>query len=145
MGVLLGFGAGQNARIGKAQTATPPPKHHHQPNQHTTTRNNNQHATPLPKRLGKSFGLSYPCIMLNVMVAEHNTNDQYATLVDAAKKTYEVSSEMSIEFEVDGPYKAMILPASKEEGKLIKKRYAVFNFDGRCDGRRCRRCCVVGV
>jgi hypothetical protein len=25
---------------------------------------------------------------------------------------------------------AMILPASKEEGKLIKKRYAVFNFDG---------------
>jgi hypothetical protein len=24
----------------------------------------------------------------------------------------------------------MILPASKEEGKLIKKRYAVFNFDG---------------
>ena len=24
----------------------------------------------------------------------------------------------------------MILPASKEEGKLIKKRYAVFNPDG---------------
>ena len=24
----------------------------------------------------------------------------------------------------------MILPASKEEGKLIKKRYAVFNEDG---------------
>lgn len=37
---------------------------------------------------------------------------------------------MTIEFEVDGPYKAMILPASKEEGKSIKKRYAVFNFDG---------------
>ena len=37
---------------------------------------------------------------------------------------------MTIEFEVDGPYKAMVLPASKEEGKLIKKRYAVFNFDG---------------
>ena len=31
---------------------------------------------------------------------------------------------------MDGPYKAMILPASKEEGKLLKKRYAVFNFDG---------------
>ncbi len=25
---------------------------------------------------------------------------------------------------------AMILPASKDEGKTIKKRYAVFNFDG---------------
>jgi DNA polymerase epsilon subunit 1 len=24
----------------------------------------------------------------------------------------------------------MILPASKEEGKKLKKRYAVFNFDG---------------
>ena len=24
----------------------------------------------------------------------------------------------------------MVLPASQEEGKLIKKRYAVFNFDG---------------
>ena len=25
---------------------------------------------------------------------------------------------------VDGPYKAMILPASKEEGKRLKKRYS---------------------
>jgi len=24
----------------------------------------------------------------------------------------------------------MILPAAKEEGKSLKKRYAVFNFDG---------------
>jgi hypothetical protein len=43
--------------------------------------------------------------MLNVMVAEHNTNDQYQTLVDPIKHTYETSSQMSIEFEVDGPYK----------------------------------------
>lgn len=28
------------------------------------------------------------------------------------------------------PVQAMILPASKEEGKSIKKRYAVFNLDG---------------
>lgn len=48
---------------------------------------------------------SYPCVMLNVMVAEHNTNDQYQTLVDPVKHTYETSSQMSIEFEVDGPYK----------------------------------------
>jgi DNA polymerase epsilon subunit 1 len=33
-------------------------------------------------------------------------------------------------FEVDGPYLAMVLPAAKEEGKKLKKRYAVFNFDG---------------
>jgi DNA polymerase epsilon subunit 1 len=43
--------------------------------------------------------------MLNVMVAEHNTNDQYQTLVDPERHTYETSSQMSIEFEVDGPYK----------------------------------------
>jgi DNA polymerase epsilon subunit 1 len=41
-----------------------------------------------------------------------------------------VRSENSIFFEVDGPYLAMALPASKEEGKKLKKRYAVFNFDG---------------
>ena len=37
---------------------------------------------------------------------------------------------MSVFFEVDGPYRAMIIPAAKEEGKLIKKRYAVYNFSG---------------
>ncbi|GAX75625.1 hypothetical protein CEUSTIGMA_g3069.t1 [Chlamydomonas eustigma] len=79
---------------------------------------------------GKEYKISYPGLMLNVLVAEHNTNPQYQTLVDPATRKYESSSEMSIEFEVDGPYKAMILPASKEEGKSIKKRYAVFNFDG---------------
>ncbi len=31
---------------------------------------------------------------------------------------------------MDGPYKAMILPASKEEDKRLKKRYAVFDLDG---------------
>ncbi|KAL0390635.1 UNVERIFIED_CONTAM: DNA polymerase epsilon catalytic subunit A [Sesamum calycinum] len=51
----------------------------------------------------KKLTISYPCVMLNVDVARNNTNDQY---------------------------QAMILPASKEEGILIKKRYAVFNDDG---------------
>ncbi|ESW04397.1 hypothetical protein PHAVU_011G091900 [Phaseolus vulgaris] len=78
----------------------------------------------------KKFTISYPCVMLNVDVAINNTNDQYQTLTDPMRKTYTTHSECSIEFEVDGPYKAMILPASKEEGILIKKRYAVFNDDG---------------
>ncbi|XP_020536143.1 DNA polymerase epsilon catalytic subunit A isoform X2 [Jatropha curcas] len=80
--------------------------------------------------LKKKLTISYPCVMLNVDVARNNTNDQYQTLEDPVNKTYETHSECSIEFEVDGPYKAMILPASKEEGILIKKRYAVFNDDG---------------
>ncbi|KAK7271283.1 hypothetical protein RJT34_27054 [Clitoria ternatea] len=78
----------------------------------------------------RKLTISYPCVMLNVDVAINNTNDQYQTLTDPIRKTYTTQSECSIEFEVDGPYKAMIIPASKEEGILIKKRYAVFNDDG---------------
>ncbi|WVZ75286.1 hypothetical protein U9M48_023358, partial [Paspalum notatum var. saurae] len=81
-------------------------------------------------KVGKKLTISYPCVMLNVDVARNNTNDQYQTLTDPVNKIYTIHSECSIEFEVDGPYKAMILPASKEEGVLIKKRYAVFNEDG---------------
>lgn len=50
------------------------------------------------------------------------TNDQYQELVDPAALKYVSRSENSIFFEVDGPYLAMILPASKEEGKKLKKR-----------------------
>ncbi|XP_060961564.1 DNA polymerase epsilon catalytic subunit A-like isoform X1 [Cannabis sativa] len=82
------------------------------------------------KDLKKKLTISYPCVMLNVDVAENNTNDQYQTLTDPLAKSYTTHSECSIEFEVDGPYKAMIIPASKEEGIFIKKRYAVFNDDG---------------
>ncbi|KAL4591685.1 hypothetical protein LXL04_004655 [Taraxacum kok-saghyz] len=78
----------------------------------------------------KKLTISYPCVMLNVDVAINNTNDQYQTLEDPINRTYKTHSECSIEFEVDGPYKAMIIPASKEKGKLLKKRYAVFNDDG---------------
>lgn len=60
--------------------------------------------------------------MLNVMVKDHFTNDQYHELVDPDTLFYEQRSENSIFFEVDGPYRAMILPASKEEGKRLKKR-----------------------
>lgn len=79
---------------------------------------------------GKKFTGSYPCSMLNYLVHEKFTNHQYQTLIDPEKYRYEVKSDNSIFFEVDGPYKAMVLPTSKEEGKGLKKRYAVFNFDG---------------
>lgn len=76
------------------------------------------------------INISYPNAVLNAMVKEHFTNDQYHELVNPELREYELKSENSIFFEVDGPYKAMVLPASKEEGKKLKKRYAVFNFDG---------------
>ena len=68
--------------------------------------------------------------MLNHLVYKDFTNDQYHELVDTARGTYEVRKENSIFFERDGPYRAMILPSSKEEDKLLKKRYAVFDTDG---------------
>ncbi|KAF3934297.1 hypothetical protein ABW19_dt0205260 [Dactylella cylindrospora] len=79
---------------------------------------------------GKKLPISYPCVMLNHLVHDKFTNHQYQDLVDPAKFKYETHSENSIFFEVDGPYKAMILPTSKEEDKGLKKRYAVFNHDG---------------
>lgn len=50
------------------------------------------------------------------------TNDQYQELTEPSSLSYVTRSENSIFFEVDGPYLAMILPASKEEGKKLKKR-----------------------
>ncbi|KAF4585906.1 DNA polymerase epsilon [Ophiocordyceps camponoti-floridani] len=79
---------------------------------------------------GKKMGISYPCVMLNHLVHARFTNDQYQTLVDGRTFRYETHSDNSIFFEVDGPYRAMVLPTSKEEDKNLKKRYAVFNHDG---------------
>lgn len=79
---------------------------------------------------GSSFKLEYPCVMLNADVHDNFTNHQYQTIKDPVTGTYEARSECSIFFELDGPYRAMILPASTDEGRLLKKRYAVFNFDG---------------
>ncbi|KAI0266369.1 DUF1744-domain-containing protein [Gloeopeniophorella convolvens] len=78
---------------------------------------------------GKTIGFSYPCTMLNHLVYDGFTNHQYHDL-DPKTGDYVIHSENSIFFELDGPYKAMILPSSKEEDKLLKKRYAVFNDDG---------------
>ncbi|TDH74036.1 hypothetical protein CCR75_003841 [Bremia lactucae] len=77
---------------------------------------------------GSTKTISYPCVMLNADVNTKFTNQQYHEL-DAISGKYTTHSECSILFEVDGPYKAMVLPASTEEGRLLKKRYAVFNFD----------------
>ena len=66
--------------------------------------------------------ISYPGAMLNVMVQDHFTNEQYQELVNPENLVYEQRRENSIFFEVDGPYRSMILPASKEEGKKLKKR-----------------------
>jgi DNA polymerase epsilon subunit 1 len=79
---------------------------------------------------GSKVKLEYPCVMLNADVHDNFSNHQYQTLKDENRGIYESRSECSIFFEVDGPYRCMVLPASTEENKLLKKRYAVFDFDG---------------
>ena len=79
---------------------------------------------------GKKMAVSYPCVMLNHLVHAKFTNHQYQDLKDSTTFKYETKSDNSIFFEVDGPYKAMVLPTSLEEDKNLKKRYAVFNHDG---------------
>jgi DNA polymerase epsilon subunit 1 len=79
---------------------------------------------------GKKVTISYPCVMLNHRVHAKFTNHQYQDLVDPKTHKYAMRSDNTIFFEVDGPYKAMVLPTSKEEDKNLKKRYAVFNEDG---------------
>ncbi|KAG9307161.1 hypothetical protein G9A89_016989 [Geosiphon pyriformis] len=78
---------------------------------------------------GKSLTISYPCVVLNHLVRKHFTNDQFFVLKIDGK--YEVRSENTIFFEPDGPYRAMILPASEKADKKLKKRYAVFNEAGK--------------
>ncbi|KAL6929203.1 hypothetical protein ACO0SA_002543 [Hanseniaspora valbyensis] len=73
--------------------------------------------------IGTEKKLTMPFIgsLLNERVHKIFTNDQYHNL------NGEITRENSILFEVDGPYKAMILPSSEKKGEGIKKRYAVFD------------------
>ena len=85
------------------------------------------------KRGGGSVKVEYPCAIFNADVHETYTNHQYqdrVTAEGAPRNAFATRSENSIFFELDGPYRAMVLPASPEEGKLLKKRYAVFEEDG---------------
>ncbi|KYQ91238.1 putative DNA polymerase epsilon subunit A [Tieghemostelium lacteum] len=79
---------------------------------------------------GKKFTFSYLCVMLNEKVAENFTNHQYQDY-DPQTGQYTIRDECSILFECDGPYRCMVIPASKEKDVKLKKRYAVFNKQGR--------------
>lgn len=79
---------------------------------------------------GKAVKFSYPCFILNELVHEQYKNNQYQRLKDPKTLEYEIKSEMSIFFEVDGPYRCMTIPAAREENKQLKKRYVVFNKNG---------------
>ncbi|KAH0573608.1 DNA polymerase epsilon, catalytic subunit [Spironucleus salmonicida] len=84
---------------------------------------------------GKNVNFEYPTIMLNAMTAKLFSNLQFQTrqsdLEDTFSHIFKFNPECSIEFELDGPYKCMFLSGAKEEGRQIKKRYAVFDFNNK--------------
>ncbi|KAH8582024.1 DNA polymerase epsilon catalytic subunit [Cryptosporidium sp. chipmunk genotype I] len=79
---------------------------------------------------GEKKRINYICTLLNQQVHRSWTNVQYLEY-DADLGKYNVKVENSIYFEVDGPYKCFFIPASDKQNKLLKKRYAVFDFDNR--------------
>ena len=83
---------------------------------------------------GSKKTFSFPCSLLNENVdhgfANHQYHQQNEKKSEDEPDSWVVRKENSIFFEVDGPYHAMFLPAAKEEGKKLKKRYAVFNSHG---------------
>lgn len=80
-------------------------------------------------KAGKKSNFFFPCVMLNCMVYDNFANHQYQTLRQDGSG-YDTHTECSIGFELDGPYKAMLLPAAKEKDKKLKKRYVVFGLNG---------------
>lgn len=80
-------------------------------------------------KAGKKSNFFFPCVMLNSMVYDNFANHQYQTLRPDGSG-YDTHTECSIGFELDGPYKAMLLPAAKEKDKKLKKRYVVFGLNG---------------
>lgn len=66
---------------------------------------------------GKSFNMSYPCQILNHLIYEKYANKQYQELVDQQNFEYVTKKEMTIAFEIDGPYKAMFIPGGKDKKK----------------------------
>jgi DNA polymerase elongation subunit (family B) len=91
---------------------------------------------------GKQHRINYPGLILNVICAEHNTNQQYHTLVSHpdGSKSYEVSSKMSIEFEVDGPYLVRLSraePTATVTQAALPCCYTVTPFHPGCSSHRC--------
>ena len=68
--------------------------------------------------------------MSNHLIYDKYANNQYQTKIENSKE-YTKTKEMSIFFELDGPYKCMVIPTSWEEGKNLKKKYAVYDMNGK--------------
>ncbi|KAK2196352.1 bifunctional DNA polymerase epsilon [Babesia duncani] len=82
-----------------------------------------------PQYGGKSVELEYMTTVLNQQCAKRWSNNQYMELEECG--TYRTICRNEIEFELDGPWHAMFLPASDKSEDHLKKRYVVFNHQGK--------------
>lgn len=80
---------------------------------------------------GSKSTLAYPCSVCNLLIYDAYKNTQYQMERKDKAMKFNTSTEMSIFFEIDGPHRAMIIPAAREENKVLKKRYAVFDSKGK--------------
>lgn len=80
---------------------------------------------------GKKETMSYFLTICNHNIYDKFKNPQYQSARTDKKYSFNTKTEMTIFFELDGPYRAMVIPASTEEGKKLKKRYAIFDMKGK--------------
>jgi DNA polymerase epsilon subunit 1 len=80
---------------------------------------------------GSKSTMSFPCTMCNLIIYDPYKNTQYQTAKIGQPMKFNTATEMSIFFEIDGPHKCMVIPAAREEDKVLKKRYAVFDHKGK--------------
>lgn len=72
---------------------------------------------------GKEYRFEYPTTILNRDVHKRCTNDQYLEY-DPTTRKFKRETRNEVYFELDGPWKAMFLPASEKSDDLLKKRSA---------------------
>lgn len=68
----------------------------------------------------------YPTNMLNLLIDKNWANTQYLEYDELTEK-YRIERHNHVEFELDGPWYGMFLPASEKSEELLKKRYVVYN------------------
>ncbi|KAL8432970.1 hypothetical protein Efla_001178 [Eimeria flavescens] len=82
------------------------------------------------KDSGNSLKFEYPTWVLNTEVNRLFSNPQYLSF-DVAEQRFVKKTTNEVFFELDGPWRAMFLPASEKSDDLLKKRYVVYSNDGR--------------
>ncbi|OEH78711.1 DNA polymerase family b protein [Cyclospora cayetanensis] len=78
----------------------------------------------------RNLRFEYPTWILNSLVYERFQNPQFLSF-DAKTRQFTRKVKNEVFFELDGPWKGMLLPASEKTDSLLKKRYVVYGSENR--------------